>query len=72
MAISFNAAALLNGNGIDVKSVVNAILNQQTGPLVDWQNQQTDLSTQAGLLAKSISFASDHSGGTVMPFLISW
>src|ERR1700704_2917263 len=51
MAISFNASALLNGNGIDVKSVVNAILNQQTGPLVDWQNQQTDLSTQAGLLA---------------------
>src|SRR6266404_2052390 len=50
MAISFNAAALLNGNGIDVKSIVNAILNQQTGPLTDWQNQQTDLSTQAGLL----------------------
>jgi flagellar hook-associated protein 2 len=50
MAISFNAAALLNGNGIDVKAVVNAILNQQTGPLTDWQNQQTDLSTQAGLL----------------------
>jgi len=42
--------ALLNGNGIDVKSIVNAILNQQTGPLTDWQNQQTDLSTQAGLL----------------------
>ena len=51
MAISFNAAALLNGNGIDVKSVVNAILNQQTGPLTSWQNQQTDLSTQAGVLS---------------------
>lgn len=51
MAISFNASALLNGNGIDVKSVVNAILNQQTGPLTTWQNQETDLSTQAGLLA---------------------
>ena len=51
MAISFNASALLNGNGIDVKSVVNAILNQQTGPLTTWQSQQTDLSTQAGLLA---------------------
>lgn len=50
MAISFNAAALLNGNGIDVKAVVNAILSQQSGPLTDWQNQQTDLSTQAGLL----------------------
>lgn len=51
MAISFNATALLNGNGIDVKAVVNAILNQQTGPLTTWQNQQTDLSTQAGLLS---------------------
>jgi flagellar hook-associated protein 2 len=50
MAISFNAAALLNGNGIDVKSIVNAILGQQTGPLTAWQNEQTDLSTQAGLL----------------------
>ena len=27
--------------------------------------------TQAGLLAKSTSFDSDHSGGTVMPFLMS-
>lgn len=51
MAISFNAAALLNGNGIDVKAIVNAILSQQTGPLTDFQNEQTDLSTKAGLLA---------------------
>jgi flagellar hook-associated protein 2 len=51
MGVSFNAASLLNGNGIDVKSVVNAILSRQTGPLSTWQNQQTDLSTQAGLLA---------------------
>ncbi|HYU46611.1 MAG TPA: flagellar filament capping protein FliD [Terriglobales bacterium] len=51
MAISFNATSLLNGNGIDVKSVVNSILNQQTGPLTAWQNEQTDLATQAGLLA---------------------
>ncbi|MBZ5663593.1 MAG: flagellar filament capping protein FliD [Acidobacteriia bacterium] len=51
MAISFNAAGLLNGNGIDVNSVVNAILNQQAGPLSIWQNEQTDLSTEAGLLS---------------------
>jgi flagellar hook-associated protein 2 len=50
MGVSFNAAALLNGNGIDVKSVVDAILSRETGPLTAWQNQQTDLSTQAGLL----------------------
>ena len=51
MGISFNAAALLNGNGIDVQSVVNPILAPETGPLTILQNQQTDLSTQAGLLA---------------------
>lgn len=51
MGVSFNAAALLNGSGIDVKSVVSAILSRETGPLTAWQNQQTDLSTQAGLLA---------------------
>jgi flagellar hook-associated protein 2 len=51
MAISFNAAGLLNGNGIDVKSIVNALLSQRTAPLTAFQNQQTDLSTQAGLLA---------------------
>ena len=27
--------------------------------------------TQAGLVAKSKTFDSDHSGGTVMPFLMS-
>ncbi len=51
MGVSFNAAALLNGNGIDVSSVVTAILAPATAPLTQWQNQQTDLSTQAGLLA---------------------
>ena len=51
MAISFNAASLLNGNGINVASIVNALLRVQSGPLTAWQNEQTDLSTQAGLLA---------------------
>jgi flagellar hook-associated protein 2 len=51
MGISFNAAALLNGNGIDVGSVVTAILKPQTASVTTLQNQQTDLSTQAGLLS---------------------
>src|SRR5579872_5605527 len=51
MAVSFNAAALLNGNGINVSSVVNAILSPQSSSISLLQNQQTDLSTQAGLLA---------------------
>ncbi len=50
MGISFNALGLLNGNGINVSSVVNAILTPQAGSLTIWQNQQTDLATQAGLL----------------------
>jgi flagellar hook-associated protein 2 len=51
MAVSFNSAALLNGNGINVSSVVNAILGPKSGAISLLQNQQTDLSTQAGLLA---------------------
>lgn len=51
MGISFNASTILNGNGIDVQSVVNAILSQESGSLTVWQQQQTDLATQAGLLA---------------------
>jgi flagellar hook-associated protein 2 len=51
MGVSFNAAGLLNGNGINVASVVNAILNPQAASISIWQNQQTDLATQAGLLA---------------------
>jgi flagellar hook-associated protein 2 len=50
MAVSFNSAALLNGNGINVSSVVNAILAPKSGSISLLQNQQTDLSTTAGLL----------------------
>jgi len=51
MGIAFNASTLLNGNGIDVQSVVNAILTPENSSLTALQNQQTDLSSQAGLLA---------------------
>lgn len=50
MAVSFNAASLLNGNGINVSSVVSAILAPKNASIALLQNQQTDLSTQAGLL----------------------
>jgi flagellar hook-associated protein 2 len=50
MAVSFNSAALLNGSGINVSSVVSAILAPKSGSISLLQNQQTDLSTQAGLL----------------------
>ena len=51
MGISFNASSLLNGNGIDVQSIVNAILGPANASLSALQNQQTDLSSDAGLLA---------------------
>ena len=51
MGVAFNAAGLLNGNGINVASVVRAILSPQTANVSIFQNQQTDLATQAGLLA---------------------
>ena len=51
MGISFNAASLLNGNGINVSEIVQELLTDQTSVITSLQNQQTDLSTNAGLLA---------------------
>jgi len=50
MAISLNPATLLNGNGIDVNSLVSQIQAQQSGQLQIWQQRQTDLQTQATAL----------------------
>jgi len=47
MGISFNAASLLSGNGIDVNSVVSEIQAGQSGQLTAWQADQTNLQTQA-------------------------
>ena len=47
MGISFNAASLLNGNGIDVSSLVSEILGFKTGQLTAWKADQTTLQTQA-------------------------
>jgi len=47
MGISFNAASLLNGNGIDVNSVVSEIQAGQSGQLTAWKADQTTLQTQA-------------------------
>ncbi|HTZ96950.1 MAG TPA: flagellar filament capping protein FliD [Terriglobales bacterium] len=47
MGITFNASTLLNGNGIDVDSVVSQIQAQESGELTVWQNQQSTLQTQA-------------------------
>jgi len=47
MGISFNAASLLSGNGIDVNSVVSEIQAAQSGQVTAWKADQTTLQTQA-------------------------
>src|ERR1700685_4617903 len=47
MGISFNAASLLNGNGIDINSVVSEIQAAQSGQITAWKADQTTLQTQA-------------------------
>jgi flagellar hook-associated protein 2 len=50
MGVSLNPATILSGQGIDVSSVVQQIIAEQSGQLSVWQGQQTTLSTQEGLL----------------------
>jgi len=50
MGISLNPATLLNGQGLDVSSLVNEIVSEQSGQLSVWEQEQTNLSTQAGVL----------------------
>ncbi len=51
MAISLNPSSLLSGDGLDVTSVVNAILNQKSGQLSEWSSEKTLLQMQSGLLS---------------------
>ena len=50
MGISFNAASLLSGNGIDVNSLVSQVQAQEGGQVTTWQQEQTTLQTQATAL----------------------
>ncbi|MGA2001844.1 MAG: flagellar filament capping protein FliD [Terriglobales bacterium] len=50
MGISFNASSLLNGNGLNVQSVVSEIQAAQSGQLTAWQTDVTNLQTQATVL----------------------
>jgi flagellar hook-associated protein 2 len=47
MGISLNPATILSGQGIDVNSLVQQILTQQSGPLTVWQTQEATLQGQA-------------------------
>ena len=47
MGISLNPSTLLNGQGLDVSSLVQEILSDSDGQLTQWQDQQSTLQTQA-------------------------
>jgi flagellar hook-associated protein 2 len=50
MGISLNPSTILSGQGIDVSTLVQQIISEQSGELTVWQGQQTTLATQEGLL----------------------
>jgi flagellar hook-associated protein 2 len=50
MGISLNPAGLLSGQGFDVTTLVNEMLNQKTGQLQEWQQEQSTLLLQSSLL----------------------
>ncbi len=51
MGISLNPSSLLNGQGINVTTLVDQILSASDGQLTQWQDQQSTLETQAGDLS---------------------
>jgi flagellar hook-associated protein 2 len=50
MGISLNPATILSGQGIDVSSVVQQIISEQSGPVTVWQQQQTTIASENGEL----------------------
>jgi flagellar hook-associated protein 2 len=50
MGISLNPSTLLSGQGLDVSSLVQQIITEQSGPINQWQQQGTTLATQNGAL----------------------
>jgi flagellar hook-associated protein 2 len=72
MGVSLNPASILSGQGFDVNSVVQQILNEQSGPLSVWQNQEATLQSQSialtainndlGHLATAVQALSDPVG----------
>jgi flagellar hook-associated protein 2 len=50
MGVSLSPSTILSGQGIDVTTLVQQIIAEQSGELSVWQGQQTTLATQDGLL----------------------
>src|SRR5215813_607292 len=59
--ISLNTSGLFSGNGLDVQSLVSQILSAKAGQLQLWQQQQSDLQSQAKLLNEISTDLSDFS-----------
>jgi flagellar hook-associated protein 2 len=49
-SVSLSPSTLLSGQGINVSTTVQQIINEQSGPLTEWQSENTTLATQAGVL----------------------
>jgi flagellar hook-associated protein 2 len=47
VGISLNPSTLLNGQGINVSSLVQEVMSESSGQLTTWENQQSTLQTQA-------------------------
>jgi flagellar hook-associated protein 2 len=50
MGISLNPSTILSGQGLDVSSLVQQIISEQSGTISVWQGQETTLATQNGVL----------------------
>ena len=50
MGVSLNPSTILSGQGLDVSSLVQQIISEQSGELSVWQGQDTALATQNGVL----------------------
>ena len=50
MGVSLSPSSILSGQGLNVSSLVQQIIASQSGEMTVWQNQQTTLATQNGLL----------------------
>ncbi len=72
MGISFNPASLLNGQGIDVSSLVSQILSNSSGQLTEWQSEQTNLQGQASGLTIINSALTDSGNGGAGSCRIHW
>ena len=82
MGMSLNPASILSGQGIDVTSVVQQIIAQQSGPLTVWQNQEATMQSQSialtainndlGHLATAVQALSDPVGVFTFASSVKW